>query len=271
MPTGRLRLRVSRGRSGRAALAIYRPLTARGRLVRLAASMAAALPVSPEPADPLIDQLAGLLGMTIDGACGMASSTAGRQILGLAREGRLVAVAKVGERADQGLRREARVLQQLHSIRDIRLPRLILTTDLDDLLVCVTEPLSGRSSRDPAAGLRAAVALGRAGWTHGDLTPWNLLREPVTVLDWETARHCLLPMYDLSHYVLQEEAHLGRGDPGTVLWRLCGPGGLGARYLAALGLPLSRAPALLRRYLDEYPLSAGPGRVLRQAVRERFG
>jgi hypothetical protein len=250
LPTGRLRLRLSAGRNGRAALGIYRPLTRRGRLLRAALSAASVLPAGRAAADPLVARLADLLQVRIDGACVMASSMSGRSIVGLAHDGRLLAVAKVGRPEDTAVRHEAEVLARLQSRPGLRVPRLIAAGSVDGLLVCVTEPVAGRAQADRAGALQVALALAGAGWTHGDLAPWNLVGQPATLLDWEIARPELLPLSDLAHYVIRCEAQLGRRSAGAVVRQLCGPGSLGASYLAELGLPLARAPELVRGYLD---------------------
>lgn len=250
LPTGRLRLRISTSRDGRRALAIYRPLTARGRLLRLAVAAATALPARRAPADPLVGWLADVLHLRVDGACVMASSVSGRYIVGLARDGRLVAVAKVGRHDDDPVRHEGEVLAALRSRPELPAPRLIVAGPVDGRQVCVTEPVASPARGDRTAAVAAALALARAGWTHGDLTPWNLVGRPATLLDWEVARPELVPLFDLAHYVVRREAQLGRGRAAAVVRQLCAPGSPGASYLAALGLPLRQAPGLVRGYLD---------------------
>ncbi len=250
LPTGRLRLRFSRGPDGLAALGIYRPLTRRGRILRTAVTTLAALPVGRTGPDPLVAKLGDLLGMRVDGACVMASSMAGRRIVGLAGGGRLVAVAKVGRHDDMALRHENEVLAQLRSVSGIRVPRLLLSATAHDMVICVTEPVPGPPRQDWEAALQGAVGLARIGWTHGDFTPWNLVGRPATLLDWEAARPGLLPLFDLAHFVVRHEAQLGNGDPRAIVHRLCRADSLGAAYLAAAGLPLRQAPGLLRGYLD---------------------
>jgi len=224
VPTGRLRLRISHGSGGRAALRIYRPLTPRGRLLHAAAAAATALPPLPAVADPLLERLARLLGRELDGACVMASAVPGRRIVGVTSLGWLIAVAKVGCDGDEGLRHEVDVLRRLPPVPGVSTPRLLFSFEHDGRLVSVTEPLAGHRAGDPDAALAAALALARAGWTHGDLTPWNLSTHPLALLDWEAAWPGLVPFADLAHYVIHHEAHLGRGDPAAVLRRLCAPG-----------------------------------------------
>ena len=266
-------LQVSHGRGGQAALAIYRPLTCRGWLLRTAASVTATLPVRPALTESLIGRLAELLELRVDGAAVMASSTPGRRIVGLASGRRLVAVAKVGLPDDWALRHEAHVLVSPPSLPALQVPRLISAGPLDDAFVCVTEAVHGRGGGDRVTAWRAAVALARAGWTHGDLTPWNLIRTPATLLDWEFARAEFVPLFDLAHYVIRREAYLGGASAPAVVRQLCGAGGAGARYLAELGLPLRRAPSLVHGYIDQASsvLSSPTEIALREAVRSRLG
>jgi hypothetical protein len=250
--TGRLMLRLSPNRTGRAALDIYRPLASKGAAVKRAVALWSCAAAGRRGLDdPIVDALATRLAVPFDGACAMASSTAGRRIVGLGRAGQLVAVAKIGRADDTRLRSEAAMLARVQELVAPRVPRLLLATTVERSFVCVTEWVGGGPCVDSDQALRIAVSLGRAGWTHGDLAPWNIVGDSATVLDWESAEPVLVPMWDLAHYVIQSETLLGAGDATRVLTLLCGRSGLGSRYLTALGLDPEARRAHLIRYLGD--------------------
>jgi len=269
-PTGRLRLALSPNASGRAALGIYRPLTSRGRALRHAVRLASTVPGLPKSDERIADVLIELLGVPADGVCMMASSAAGRRIVGLAAARRLVVVAKVGRADDLALRREAETLTQHAVAGGLRVPPVLLAAAVDGRYVCATVAAAGRPRPEPSVALHLAVDLARREWTHGDLAPWNLIGDPPTVLDWESARPVLTPLFDLAHFMVQSAALLGNGSARSVVHGLCGAGGIGAAYLTAVGIDPARAPDHLLSYLDQVEASqTGAAQVrLRQEIRE---
>lgn len=254
VPGGRLEIAVSPGRYGRAALKMYRPYRWRGRLVKHAVRLAAIYSNRANAVDPLLELLGETLRSALDteiqGAGRMASSASGRNIIGLVAGGRLAIVAKVGQGSDQPLRNEAAVLAGLQHHDAIRVSQLVFAGELDGHFVCATRFIPGRARRDLAAAVAASQLLADSSWTHGDLTPWNLVGRPAALLDWEHARPGLLPLFDLAHFVVRSAAVAGRGGAHGVIGHLCHPGSAGAAYLASAGLPLADAPGLLRDYLD---------------------
>jgi hypothetical protein len=269
-PTGRLQLALSPNADGRAALSIYRPLATRGRALRRAVRLASVLPGLPRLPDRIVDVLIGLIGVPAGGACVMASSVRGRSIIGLAAARRLAVVAKVGPADDVALRREAVTLTQQAAAGGLRVPPVLFAADVDGRYVCATVAVAGQPRAEPAVALDLALDLARREWTHGDLAPWNLVGDPPTLLDWESARPGLTPLFDLAHFLAQSAALLGRGTARSVVHRLCEPGGIGAAYLAELGLSPATAPDHLRGYLDQVEQTqTGPAQVrLRQEIRE---
>jgi hypothetical protein len=270
VPTGRLRLALSPNADGRAALAIYRPLTAAGRMLRCAVRLGSALPGLPRCTEPIVDVLVGLPGVPTDGACVMDSSRPGRRIVGLAAGGRLAAVAKVGRADDRALRQEATALTVQAAAGGLRVPPVLLAADVNGWYVCATVAVAGRPRADPGVALDLALHLARSQWTHGDLTPWNMVGDPPTLIDWELARPGLTPLYDLAHFLVQSAALLGRGSARSVVHRLCGAGDLGAPYLTELGLDPAQAPRHLLTYLDqaEGTYAAAAQVQLRREIRE---
>jgi hypothetical protein len=269
-PTGRLRLALSPNADGRAALGIYRPLAPAGRALRRAVLLGSRVPGRRRLPDETVDMLVALLGVPADGACVMASSTPDRSIIGLASDRRLIAVAKVGRADDLALRREATTLTEQAATGGLRVPPVLFAADVNGRYVCATVAVAGRARVEQRVALDLALDLARREWTHGDLAPWNLVGDPPTLLDWEAARPGLTPLYDLAHFVVQSAALLHRGSAGSVVHDLCAADGVGAAYLAGLGVSPAEAPAHLLAYLDQVEESqTAPAQVrLRREIRE---
>jgi hypothetical protein len=90
---------------------------------------------------------------------------------------------------------------------------------------------------------------------HGDLTPWNIGKtvEGLRVFDWEYAAWEAAPLHDLTHYVIQCGALLGRHRPAEVVALLTAEGGLGWRHLERCGVDPHCAAELVRTYLVRAP------------------
>ena len=94
---------------------------------------------------------------------------------------------------------------------------------------------------DLEEALVVAVALARGSErdgpvVHGDFAPWNLLRTPdgVGLVDWESSRFELDPLYDLAHFVTSKGALLSSHQPADAVRLLTAEASPGWRYLEAL-------------------------------------
>ncbi len=221
----RNRITAMAGAEGVAALEIYRPNSQRARLTAPIRSLAVrfgwgrriALP------DPVFATLAGVSGC--DGApsmAAMASTGRDRLVVGLATGNDLSAVAKVGSLADEALRNEAAVLARLQALdSSVRTPPVRFAGSVGGRFVLIADAAShtgGPVVRDEIDPLLADLA--EVGLIHGDLAPWNLVREAdgrLVVLDFEHARWGSDPGFDLCHFLVQCGALLGAGSPEDVL------------------------------------------------------
>ncbi len=152
----------------------------------------------------------------------MVSTGRDRLIVGLATGSELRAVAKVGSSDDEGLRNEAAVLERLQAlVSPVRTPRVRFAGPIEDRFVLVADAArhsGGPVVRDEIDPLLADLA--EVGLVHGDLAPWNLVREAdgrLVVLDFEHARWGSDPGFDLCHFLVQCGALLGSGSAEEVL------------------------------------------------------
>jgi hypothetical protein len=127
----------------------------------------------------------------------------------------LVAITKDGTRtivksgSGQALRNEASVLERLGSSAHpgFIAPQLLDVRSDDGrvaLVITYLAPVDRRELDDDEV-VGVAVALAGVGVTHGDFSPWNVVRiaSGVGLFDWEYAVDGLRPGYDLAHYVVQ--------------------------------------------------------------------
>jgi hypothetical protein len=216
------------GSAGRAAVGVYRPNSLRARSVAPLVKAVVQLgwwrrAPRPEPVHETLADRAGLAGTV-----GMASTTSpgrSRVVVGLARPGELLAVAKIGLLDDAGLRHEAAVLRELQAGQtQLRTPQLRFVGEVDNRFVVIADavihngPPVTRTEIGPV--LRALEDAGERGLVHGDLAPWNLVRTAdgtVAVLDFEYATWGSSPGFDLCHFLVQSGALLGRFSPAEVL------------------------------------------------------
>lgn len=250
--------------SGRArpALGMYHPQSARARVGASLAYGALTIPGRrmPEPL-PNIGELWPVLGLDPDGVAAMRSSTAGRMLLSVCQQGRMQAVVKVGTADDAALRHEAAMLAEpMQPDLPIGRPRVAWSGEWREYFVLMTWAAQRSSSMTwtPNDVVPLAYALASAGpdgapVTHGDLTPWNLVRtaDGPVLLDWESARWSDEPLHDLAHFVVQGGALLGRYGPERAVSLLCDEKSPGARLLRRRGLDADAARPLLHRYLAE--------------------
>jgi hypothetical protein len=249
----------------REGLAFYQPQSTRARAAAAVTGSGLPLPKGrrvPSPIDHL-DDLWRLLGIRPSGVSAMLSSTPGRVVLSVCTRGRMDLVVKVGGHADDRLRHEAAMLAapELAGLAVGR-PELVWQGEWRDSLVVATRALR-RSSSAPwsvsdVVPITQALAAGVDGapLTHGDFAPWNLIRtaEGPFLLDWESSRWADEPLHDLTHFVVQGGALLGRYSPDHAVALLCAAGSPGAQLLTHLGRDCADARGLL----DDYLVSARP-------------
>jgi hypothetical protein len=246
----RLELRRSPSRDGLAAMGIYRPMRWRSRL---------AVPLwrfgRPESLEAVVrgEERAAILSAIPDDAAGLClarSSTPDRWIIGVARNGRLDEVVKVGRATDHGLHNELAVYASHQIPIGGHMPTLLRTGSRAGYQWMGTKAVEGPPCLSTEVALRMAVTLARAEVTHGDFAPWNLLGPSPLLIDWEWSANRLRPMHDLAHFVVQSWALLGRPRGRSVLTELVGQGGIGVRYLSALGLAPGSARMLVLDYIS---------------------
>lgn len=245
----------------RPALAIYQPQSMRARAGALAwRTVRVPGRCVAEPL-PHLGDLWRVIGVNPSGVVAMTSSTPGRLILSLCRDGRMDVIVKIGNADDAALRHEAAMLAaRLHPDLSLVRPALMWSGDWRSHFVlvtraaqrCSTEPWTAHEVVPLAAALATAGANGDP-LTHGDLTPWNLIRtaEGPVLLDWESARWADEPLHDLAHFVVQGGALLGRYGPDRAVAMLCDEGSPGARLLRARGRNVADAWPLLGTYLAQ--------------------
>lgn len=215
-----------------------------------------------------------------EGIAAFPSSQARRWIVGFSRDGRLVAVAKVGCVDDHALAREVAVLRLPPVSPQVRVPRLISDQRLDGYRAVVTEglPNSYRPARDLSSAVAVSLALAESErGTHGDLTPWNMFRSrdlpALAVLDWESWSSAHRPYWDIIHFVVQ--AQLSRLDVRSPLLasqlRTARLPALND-YASTVGVPTRDIPGLVAQYLDETENQefGARARRVRQRVRTKF-
>jgi glycosyltransferase involved in cell wall biosynthesis len=276
----RLDLRVTSVPMPAAALAIYRPQRA-GARVRAKVGTALLRTGVSRAADPPLDLhgISSAIGFRRSPICAMRSgSNSDRWILGFERAGVLAAVAKCGRLDDASLRNEAAVLDALPTLElPVCVPEVLFRGEVGTCFVLVTKavrlPLEERRA-DVAEISRIAHALtenrrGSGAICHGDLAPWNLMSDGTTtyVLDWESARYSRAPLWDLSHFVIQQAALVRAYSPDQAIEMLCGPGSVGVEHLRQLGEDESDARSFVRAYLRE---SVPLGKPSAEAVRQRI-
>lgn len=255
--------RVDLRATGRArpGLGIYQPQSLRARSASLAwrAARVPGLPVD-EPVAGLAE-LWALIGVVPTGVASMRSSTPGRLVLAACRDRRMEYVVKIGVADDVALRHEARMLAApLHPDLAIGRPELTWSGSWHDRFVVVTRAAQRCSATPwtvdeviPLANALAQAGVDGLPLTHGDLTPWNLVRTPdgPVLLDWEFARWADEPLHDLAHFVVQGGALLRQYAPSRAVSMLCDEGSPGVRLLQERGLDTDLARPMLGEYLRQ--------------------
>jgi hypothetical protein len=269
------------GRSTRAALAIYQPVTRRGRAGWRAARMAAGLggfQLLPRaaPPEPVLDLVGPYVPAGGQYSVMQANHPHRFVTLVVDRAGRPFRVGKVALTTDgqQALAREAAALagfgQRLAT--PLQAPELVA----HEPQILVTQAIEWQVRRTPwklpaevasalGALFRASDQLG-SGLAHGDCTPWNLLSSAGSwvLVDWEGASTSAPPLHDVFHYFVQSHLLLGRPTGHDILEGLAGRGWIGAAihaYSDAAGLQVATAPDHLLTYLRHERADKGPGRA----------
>jgi hypothetical protein len=226
-----------------------------------------------------LDSLCAALGITVQGAAAIRSSTPERLVLALIGEGPGL-VVKVGSPADGGLLAEIDALRRLARTHpDVLAPRLHWHGSWRDRLVVATDALSRRlgapePSVEDAVRICRTLAAGGAGRfvVHGDLAPWNIVvtADGLALVDWESSRFQPDPMYDLAHYVTSTGSLLGAYGPARALSLLLDRRSPGWRYLDGLGIDPATAPALVASYLQRSEAHSPAAIRYRRAMLDRI-
>jgi len=259
----RRELHATPGPSGAVALRVFGPVRPILRKVapmnRFIVRRGLGAPVSDPPG--MLDALFASVGVTPDGMAAMQSRTEGRLIVGAATDGELVAIAKIGSRADVGLRHEAAMLESLAGRPAAFVtPAVRWSGEWEDKYALVLDALPQLGlggTLGPEGVVDAAIELaggvdGLGPLVHGDFTPWNVLpwQGRVAVLDWEVARPGREPLRDLTYFCLRKGVFAKALRPADAVRALVAEGSPGWRLLDALGLDPKSAPDLVRRALD---------------------
>jgi hypothetical protein len=122
--------------------------------------------------------------------------------------------------------------------------------------------------------VRALALLNRAGISHGDFAPWNLLKSASgwVVVDWESAAPAGTPFFDLFHYLVQSHVLLGRPRRREIVAAIDGEGRLGRLvrlYATAHDVSLARAPTAFGSYLRAVQEKESASRAQEPAIASR--
>ena len=281
----RFDLSATPGRSGAIAFrSLYRPRRLRARVATAISLFAMTHGIGRASADPgeAAGELCELVGVAPDGGALVRSRKSGRTTFGLTERGRLRVVVKVAPDRDLVLAHESEALERLHgAIPGVVVPALRWVGPWRGHLAMATEALAltpnGRDV-DLEEALVIAIALARGSErhgpvVHGDFAPWNLVRTPdgIGLVDWESSRFEVDPLYDLAHFVTSKGALLSSHEPRGAVRLLTAEASPGWRYLEALGIDPRTAPQHVRSYLERTAQRGTPTtRRYRQAMLEQL-
>jgi DNA polymerase III delta prime subunit len=259
----RLDLRATPGYGARRALLMYRPFKVPARAAANVSARAVEHGLAPRVPTPWCDLDAVLeqTGVVTSALAAMRSHRSDRWII-TAVDGIVPsAVLKVGRPHDDGLRREEEFLRTLGGHHaTLCVPRLLQAGESGGHRFVALEAVDvGHMRGIPSlpqvvnVAVRLAVGLDGRPVIHGDLAPWNLLQshDALWLVDWESATFDFEPMRDLTHYLVQVGALLGRwtAEGAAELIQSCD--GPAAVYAQRLGMAHGTAVAHARRYCDE--------------------
>jgi hypothetical protein len=172
-----------------------------------------------EPPVPL-DRIADKLGLPVDGFAAMRSSAPGRWVVGAERAGRLPGCSRLVRNPIDGLRNEGEFLELLAAAStDWRVPVLLDSGVIDGWRVVVTEAIVRQSQRRPSRGGgddRQRSRERSRRWSSRRTRRPGALEHGVrseTAAGWcsigSQPRLDHRPMWDLTHYVVQQGVLLG--------------------------------------------------------------
>jgi hypothetical protein len=268
----RFELSATPGRSGAVAFrSLYRPRRLRARAANAISLFAITHGIgrASARAGDGARELCELVGVAPDGGAQVRSRKSGCTTFGLTERGRLRVVVKVAPDRDGVLAHENEALQRLHgAIPGVIVPAVRWAGPWRGQLAMATEALAltpDRRDIDLEEALGIAIALARGSErhgpvVHGDFAPWNFLRtlDGIALVDWESSRFELDPLYDLSHFVTAKGALLGSHEPADAVRLLTAAASPGWRYLEALGVDPRHAPQSVRRYLERTAQAGNP-------------
>lgn len=253
---GRLSM-TSWGVDRRAAEEVYRPLSTVARAATALRRRSLAGAGRPSAAPEVVEE--ATVARHLAGATGLAvmAGNEGRSVIGVARQGRLTEVVKVGTSEDAALANEARWLGRTGV--PVGRPRLLAHDRGGAVQVLVSAAVPGFwHARMPTLGevVDLCVALQAADEpiVHGDLAPWNVAAAEGAhvVIDWERAEVRRGPVTDLVHHLVQREGQLRRApDPLRVVGWIIDDDGPVWRCLTRQGVDPGSAAELARPVLSE--------------------
>jgi hypothetical protein len=250
---------VSAGPDAAAAAEIYRPLRIRAKyfhkIHHVLTSTTHARRVLGQRYDPSPMVQHHLVTPFLSGASGLAQmvGSSQRTIVGVARNGRLTDVLKIGSAADVELANEAFWLA--NPPEGVAVPVLRDLVVGDEIRILVLDAIDG-FWRTPLADVSCAMdvcvrlqSLGRP-IVHGDLAPWNVVqgslskghvpsepgRQLPLVIDWERARYATEPLTDLTQFLVQQHQLERRWNAQAIVTALTEQSGPGWRCLHRLGI-----------------------------------
>lgn len=256
----------------RKGLSIHQPMSPKalvGWLVARAAVNLGAARLAPNgdpPPRDVTDLVAEHLSPSLHVAVARVYEQARYSCLAMNDAGSAVAFAKIGlgPEGRERLNREADATEKWAALLPAPLAAPALLGREPRLLLF--EPVSWRPRLRPwRLPTDVAAAMGRfyaplgdgpeSGPTHGDFTPWNLLRakEGWLLIDWELATGAGPPFFDPWHYLVQAHALLGRPSAQLLIEGLDGRGWVGealSAYAGAAGLAGANARSWLIHYLS---------------------
>jgi hypothetical protein len=283
LPPGRARWWIPRAPSeaARAGLSVYQPVTRRGQAgwnaARLGASIGGfrLLPRGEAPPATVRHRIAPLVPFRGSYAIGRANHPGRYIALILGRGGRRLGVAKVAtdDAGSEALERERIAIEKLGPLLPPPLSAPKVLECGEGVLMLAAVPwvprkhpwwLDEEVARALGTFFREGADGAGLGPVHGDFAPWNVLKTESgwAVVDWENAAEEGVQFHDLSHYLVQAHALLGRPSEEALLEgfrrRTGSVGRAVVAYTEGAGIPADGAADALRTYLRASEASLHP-------------